>query len=143
MNFWKDLKKIGAAIIWPFTHAQMLEEMTQTLKKDTPELQSVVVGTFDAFEKIDANVTAAIAAGGVNFAADVASVDAVVAFFKYVKNTALPTIESAYSDFKMDAVGSTAVTAVPVTAAPTVAAPTAAAPTVTVAGPQVHLQTPA
>lgn len=135
MSFLSVLKDIGAVIKWPFTHAQMIEELTADFKKDEPELQAVFVGLVSNVSSISSDTIAALASDGTNLPADLADLTALQAFFSYVKNTALPTIESVYTDFKTAVVGSEPASTV---AAP---APPAAAPAVSAVPPSASAST--
>lgn len=117
------LKKLGAIVSWPVSHAVMMTEILATAYKDEPEVKTVVVGIVKQFEGISADVVAAVAGGGVNITADMKGFSDIVAFFQYMKSTALPTIESVYTQLKTDAGDGAADPASP---APATAAGTAA-----------------
>lgn len=149
MSLLDVLKKIGAVVTWPIRKAEMLEKILATALKDEPQVKQVVVGVVEQFESIDADVVAAVASGGVNIAADMKGYADIVAFFKYMKETALPTIEQTYTQLKLDteggetapASGGSASGGDPATPAPPVPAAPAlpTAPVPVVMEPTLHL----
>lgn len=106
MTFITVVKKIGEKILsvveYPIKHSVQLAEMLVDFEKDEPKVKTAIVGLVEQFEALGPEVAAAIAAKGVNFAADAATVAGVESLFGYFVNTFLPAVEAAYADFKTE-----------------------------------------
>jgi hypothetical protein len=140
MSFLDVLKKAGAVVTWPFTHAKMLVELLATTEKDAPAIKQVIVGIVQQFGTIETDVVAAIAQGGVNVITDVKALADIQAFFKFMHASALPQIEQIYTDYKLDLQNNQvhAVGPEPAAQSPVDPAPEAAAAETIQAGPGLH-----
>lgn len=137
---------IEETILWPFKKLHIANIIVASALKDTPELRDAVTGLVQKIEDQANDITVAIAADGVNFAADAAALAQAKELYSYTTGTFIPAVKKAIEDIEASA--NSAKASPPPTAAakapkpPKPAAAPAAAPEPTAGTDEQGIQTP-
>lgn len=152
MSLLSVLKKIGATLVWPFTHAQMLAHLFDRISRDVqeadtvlPEVKTLTVGLVEQFEAVGADTISAVAAKGLDFEADAKEVEAIKSLFSYFETKFAPAVKQIFTDLKMaDAGTSEDPTATDPASSPAASTEaTQPAPAAAQSGPGLHNVVPA